>query len=179
VSWTDETVATLRKLWDDGYSSSQIAARLPGSFTRNSVIGKVSRLGLSQRNPGPRKPIYRSRKSKPKPETKQKSAHSWGAGKTRPVWQGEALPLPAADDLGRVLFAETDETHCKWIVGDTQPRMCCGLSRVLGLPYCEGHAMRAYVAPNPRRTNDVRPMPSINPGDPIEAKLNTLEMLDV
>ncbi len=48
MSWTDDRVATLTKLWADGLSASQIAAEL-GGVTRNAVIGKVHRLGLSGR----------------------------------------------------------------------------------------------------------------------------------
>src|SRR5258708_561821 len=46
MSWTDERVETLKKLWTDGLSASQIAAEL-GGITRNAVIGKVHRLGMS------------------------------------------------------------------------------------------------------------------------------------
>ena len=48
VNWTDERVELLKKLWTDGLSASQIAAEL-GNVTRNAVIGKVHRLGLSGR----------------------------------------------------------------------------------------------------------------------------------
>ncbi len=47
-AWTDERVELLKKLWSDGLSASQIAAEL-GNVTRNAVIGKVHRLGLSGR----------------------------------------------------------------------------------------------------------------------------------
>ena len=48
MSWTDERVETLKKMWAEGQSASQIAKEL-GSVTRNAVIGKVHRLGLSNR----------------------------------------------------------------------------------------------------------------------------------
>ena len=48
MSWTDERVETLKKMWSDGQSASQIAKEL-GGVTRNAVIGKVHRLGLSNR----------------------------------------------------------------------------------------------------------------------------------
>ena len=48
MSWTEERVAILSKLWADGLSASQIAGEL-GGVTRNAVIGKVHRLGLSGR----------------------------------------------------------------------------------------------------------------------------------
>lgn len=48
MSWTDDRVELLKKMWTDGKSASQIAKEL-GSVTRNAVIGKVHRLGLSSR----------------------------------------------------------------------------------------------------------------------------------
>jgi len=53
MSWTDERVETLKKMWADGQSASQIAKEL-GGVTRNAVIGKVHRLGLSNRVGGGR-----------------------------------------------------------------------------------------------------------------------------
>ncbi|SDD96994.1 GcrA cell cycle regulator [Paracoccus isoporae] len=51
MSWTDERVETLKRMWSEGQSASQIAKEL-GAVTRNAVIGKVHRLGLSNRNEG-------------------------------------------------------------------------------------------------------------------------------
>jgi GcrA cell cycle regulator len=48
MSWTDDRVELLKKMWAEGKSASQIAKEL-GSVTRNAVIGKVHRLGLSSR----------------------------------------------------------------------------------------------------------------------------------
>ncbi len=48
MSWTDERVELLKRMWAEGQSASQIAKEL-GGVTRNAVIGKVHRLGLSNR----------------------------------------------------------------------------------------------------------------------------------
>jgi GcrA cell cycle regulator len=48
MSWNDERVELLKKMWSEGQSASQIAKEL-GNVTRNAVIGKVHRLGLSNR----------------------------------------------------------------------------------------------------------------------------------
>ncbi|HUF57180.1 MAG TPA: GcrA family cell cycle regulator, partial [Thermohalobaculum sp.] len=48
MAWTDERVETLKEMWNEGMSASQIAKAL-GGVTRNAVIGKVHRLGLSNR----------------------------------------------------------------------------------------------------------------------------------
>jgi GcrA cell cycle regulator len=50
VPWCEERVALLRRLWTDGLTAAQIAARL-GGVTRQAVLGKVDRLGLEPRKP--------------------------------------------------------------------------------------------------------------------------------
>ena len=60
MSWTDERVELLRKLWTEGHSASQIAAQL-GGVTRNAVIGKVHRLGLSGRGKSTRPSTARTK----------------------------------------------------------------------------------------------------------------------
>ncbi|WP_260597954.1 GcrA family cell cycle regulator [Sphingomonas endolithica] len=54
MSWTDERIDTLRKMWEGGSTASQIAEEL-GGVSRNAVIGKAHRLGLQSR-PSPVKP---------------------------------------------------------------------------------------------------------------------------
>jgi GcrA cell cycle regulator len=54
MSWTDERIERLKKMWHDGATASQIADEL-GGVSRNAVIGKAHRLGLEQR-PSPVKP---------------------------------------------------------------------------------------------------------------------------
>jgi GcrA cell cycle regulator len=54
MSWTDERIATLTKMWESGATASQIADEL-GGVSRNAVIGKAHRLGLKAR-PSPVKP---------------------------------------------------------------------------------------------------------------------------
>ena len=49
MAWNDERVAILKKMWLDGNSASEIAKVL-GNITTNAVIGKVHRLGLSNRD---------------------------------------------------------------------------------------------------------------------------------
>ena len=62
MAWTDERVELLKKLWSEGLSASQIAGRL-GGVTRNAVIGKVHRLGLSGRATSSRSSVPRPRRN--------------------------------------------------------------------------------------------------------------------
>jgi len=63
MSWTDERIERLKKMWHDGATASQIADEL-GGVSRNAVIGKAHRLGLEQR-PSPVKPGEEKEARKP------------------------------------------------------------------------------------------------------------------
>src|SRR5258705_1610523 len=64
LTWTDDRVEQLKKLWESGLSASQIAAEL-GNVTRNAVIGKVHRLGLSCPAKSPSSAAPPPRKARP------------------------------------------------------------------------------------------------------------------
>lgn len=69
MSWTDERIATLKKMWEGGSTASQIAEEL-GGVSRNAVIGKAHRLGLKSR-PSPVKAAEKKKAApKPKPTPK-------------------------------------------------------------------------------------------------------------
>ena len=74
MSWTDERVEVLKKMWGEGQSASVIAKEL-GGVTRNAVIGKVHRLGLSNR--------VTSTTAKPAAKGKTKSAGQGKVGHAR------------------------------------------------------------------------------------------------
>lgn len=85
MSWTDERVETLKRMWAEGQSASQIAKEL-GGVTRNAVIGKVHRLGLSNRAPGGREdedetPVA----AKPEPKAEPVAAARPEPAAARPV----------------------------------------------------------------------------------------------
>ena len=52
MAWTDERVKKLTLLWKSGHSASKIAIELGEGVSRNAVIGKIHRLGLSERGSG-------------------------------------------------------------------------------------------------------------------------------
>lgn len=92
MSWTDERVEILKKMWGEGQSASVIAKEL-GGVTRNAVIGKVHRLGLSNRagSGGSAKPAA---KEKPKAEPKKKMAAEKPAASPSPAPAAAAEPAP-------------------------------------------------------------------------------------
>jgi GcrA cell cycle regulator len=86
MSWTDERIATLKKMWEGGSTASQIADEL-GGVSRNAVIGKAHRLGLKAR-PSPVKP----NDEKPEP----KKAAPAPAAKPVVAKRPAAAPTPRA-----------------------------------------------------------------------------------
>ncbi|SNS30936.1 GcrA family cell cycle regulator [Antarctobacter heliothermus] len=94
MSWTDERVELLKKMWSEGQSASQIAKEL-GGVTRNAVIGKVHRLGLSNRAGAAPAAQAEAKPAEPKPQPKAK-APSKPAPANKPDPAPEAKPQPAA-----------------------------------------------------------------------------------
>ena len=95
MSWTDERIATLKKMWEGGSTASQIAEEL-GGVSRNAVIGKAHRLGLKSR-PSPVKANEKkkaAKKAAPKPATAKKAAPKPAAAKPAPA-KPEAAPVAA------------------------------------------------------------------------------------
>tara|TARA_A100001391_G_scaffold153410_2_gene111232 strand:- start:7960 stop:8655 length:696 start_codon:yes stop_codon:yes gene_type:complete len=88
MSWTDERIAQLTKMWEGGSTASQIAEEL-GDVSRNAVIGKAHRLGLKAR-PSPVKANDKKDAKKKAPATK--AATEASAPKSKP----RATPAPAA-----------------------------------------------------------------------------------
>lgn len=92
MSWTDERVETLKRMWSDGQSASAIAKEL-GGVTRNAVIGKVHRLGLSNRNDEPEAPAPAPEPVSEKPADRKPAAVAPQA--VRPEPQPEQAVEPA------------------------------------------------------------------------------------
>ena len=164
MSWTDERVELLKKLWSDGLSASQIAAEL-GGITRNAVIGKVHRLGLSGR-------AKSSSSSSPRPRKARSSSHMLRIGRASirgntalaHAYDLDLEPEPELVDnvipLGqrRTILELTEET-CRWPIGDPGGAdfFFCGGQTVTGLPYCGYHSRVAYQ-PAADRRRDRRPV---------------------
>ncbi|MEL7190649.1 MAG: GcrA family cell cycle regulator [Pseudomonadota bacterium] len=82
MSWTDERIATLQKMWEGGSTASQIAVEL-GGVSRNAVIGKAHRLGLKSRpspvKSGDKKKAAKKAATKSAAKTKKAASASGGA----------------------------------------------------------------------------------------------------
>ncbi|WP_172296369.1 GcrA family cell cycle regulator [Pseudoruegeria sp. HB172150] len=148
MSWTDERVELLKKMWSEGQSASQIAKEL-GGVTRNAVIGKVHRLGLSNRAGGPApagKPAEAEKpspkpeaatpapKPEPAPEPTPAPAAAAPVARKQIIPAGQPLPpQPSANEISpealasvrevekkakRISLMELTERTCKWPIGD-------------------------------------------------------------
>jgi GcrA cell cycle regulator len=157
MPWTEERVELLKKLWQDGLSASQIAAEL-GGVTRNAVIGKVHRLGLSGRGQ-PTTTIKRQRRATGQEPRRARQTVSVGnlALQTRVEALAEPDFRPHRDVVvpiaKRLTIEMLTERTCKWPIGDPgqDDFHFCGHDSLDGVPYCEYHSGVAYQAPDPRR----------------------------
>ena len=137
MSWTEDRVETLKKLWGEGRTAAEIAKEL-GGVTRNAVIGKAHRLKLS----GRASPIQQSPKKVPsntnaKPAPEKKVQH---VAAVKPV-------VSEADkNRERMSLIELKPSQCRWPIGDPRDKDFgfCGSTADVGVPYCTEHAQAAY-----------------------------------
>jgi len=152
MGWTDERVEMLKKLWLDGHSASQIAKQL-GGVTRNAVIGKVHRLGLSGRaTPSqPARPVFKApRPARPlisSPPTPRRLVEHHAAPVPAP------RPAPYVEERGTATVLTLGAHMCKWPIGDpaTDDFTFCGRRAGEGAPYCVEHARLAYQPQQARK----------------------------
>jgi len=138
MTWTDERIHELTRLWDSGHSASHIGKLLGTS--KNAVIGKAHRLKLPARPspiraeraiPRPRKPVLQR-----PPQTVVKSPPTLEV-----VPKAEARPEP------RRIKRSSGGPSCLWPIGDPgDPSFhFCGDAAVAGKPYCDAHCAKAYI----------------------------------
>jgi GcrA cell cycle regulator len=166
MSWTDERVELLKKMWSEGQSASQIAKEL-GGVTRNAVIGKVHRLGLSK--PAPANKPEPAPEAKPQPVAAAPVPTPSLPARKQIIPAGQPLPpQPSTNEISpealakvseiekkakRLTLMELTERTCKWPVGDpaTDDFWFCGLPVQQGKPYCEAHVGVAFQPMSARR----------------------------
>jgi GcrA cell cycle regulator len=138
MAWTDERVDKLKALWKKGLSASQIATELGENITRNAVIGKAHRLGLSSRP----SPVKKPAQAKPRKAPVKKAAPA-----------APALAPDPFDKPEKITILELTDRICKWPLGHPgeDDFQFCGSKSVPGQPYCAFHGAMAYQAPQPRK----------------------------
>lgn len=149
AAWTKDRVSTLRKLWFEGLSATEIGQRL--GCTRNAVLGKVHRIGLSGRRTPVRKSIerradrlspklaprsnvpVRAKRAKPVPPPPIKAPEP---PTPRPIPKGRYRdPLPGSKPVASIDLA----TGCRFPLGQ-YPFEFCNLPMLEGKSWCVDHA---------------------------------------
>lgn len=148
MGWTDERVTTLRKLWAEGLSASQVAKQM-GGLTRSAVCGKVHRLGLVGRGHQPSSADVVKRictRRTTKPHARPRAKESFPA----------PTPLPPPDVLGAVdptlTTLRLNAFTCRYPIGDPQDSAFtyCGRTCDEESPYCRDHKRLCYQRPLPK-----------------------------
>jgi GcrA cell cycle regulator len=148
ATWTAERIEQLRNFVVTGLTCSQIAAEI--GVTRNAVIGKIHRLGLSPARPAGAP----ARSCPPRARSPRLSPHSrlfrLIDAQTPCVAVAEPAPIDSAQ---RCSLLEIAQDKCHWPIGDPHAAdfAFCGNEAVTGFSYCAGHARMAYRLPARRR----------------------------
>src|SRR5262245_50679791 len=158
VTWTSERVQMLHSYVLAGLSCAQIAAEI--GVTRNAVIGKIHRLGLTTggrpgRPPAALAPRLRAASLRPSSPPRQSRI-------TRIMRaiaaSSNVVPFPAAEpppveSVHRCSLMELAGSHCRWPLSDPGKSDFgfCGNDAIPGISYCAGHARIAYRLPSGRR----------------------------
>ena len=142
-TWTPHRIDELKKHFEAGLSCSQIAGEI--GVSRNAVIGKISRLGLSR----PQAIRMRRQPRTPRASTPQLSTPRGQVRILRALHAAMAAPAAIVEpvsDRPRCSLLDLGTRSCRWPIGrpGTEDFGFCGDAPVEGLPYCAGHARLAY-----------------------------------
>ncbi|HKU08487.1 MAG TPA: GcrA family cell cycle regulator [Bradyrhizobium sp.] len=139
-TWTTERLEALKIHFDAGLSCRQIAAEI--GVSRNAVIGKLSRLGLSRE-----KTIDVLRPKKPRGERRARngSVPRQQFEMLRQVYDEAAFTAAPVVSEHRCSLFELSKERCRWPVNtEAEEFSFCGNTPLAGLPYCQGHTRLAY-----------------------------------
>ena len=158
-TWTANRIALLKNLWQDEMSAACIARQLGGGLTRSAVIGKLHRLGISQR-------ASSTNQASPRPHRPGKPSAPRRFGPTMPSVNAVAkaikpvelkLEPPAAVPAGnRVSLMMLSDKTCRWPCGDPLDKEefhFCGLMPESGSVYCTLHRMYSVQSAHERKQN--------------------------
>ena len=137
VKWTAEQEKTLRELWGKGATQTEIAVELGYPFTRNSVAGKIDRLGISKDAPA-------DKIRKGRPRNLPTIPHGFMHTPSGPILRRTVHFNPSITQLPRceaIDILELKDHHCRWPIDGDGPMRYCGLDKVNGSSYCGEHHM--------------------------------------
>lgn len=164
MAWTEEIVADTKAWYVEGLSCSQIAAEIGlkyhVSFTRNAVIGKLHRNGMTGGGcqPGPRKDGQAKPRKRGRTRFYPKAVPAQRLGEQQYCSEPEAVDtdLPSDSSSFACTLLDLTSTTCRWPIGDppTPEFHFCGAptSADVNCPYCQRHADIAYQGNERRET---------------------------
>jgi len=137
MDWNEERTATLRRLWLEGMSASQVARQL-GGVSRSAVIGKVHRLGITVRDvPARQRTSVRTAvRAQPRARVVRDAALVRSVPRLIEIAEME----PTANILGLEIHS------CRWPIGnpDSHDFGFCGREKSARGSYCDEHARGAF-----------------------------------
>jgi GcrA cell cycle regulator len=151
ATWTAERIEQLRHCVTNGLTCSEIATEI--GVSRNAVIGKIHRLGLSSGRPaGAQAQGCPPRARRPRASTQ----HRWlqlAYDAQKPDGVEPIMLSTTVDSAQPCSLVELAERKCRWPLGDpVKPDFAfCGNEAVAGFAYCIGHARMAYRSAERRR----------------------------
>ncbi len=144
-NWTDEEVATLARMWAEGSSAREIAKALGNDRTRNSVMGRLNRMGLSRNPTGVHGgTITRGHKPEraPRPSRAKDITIKQVTGLKRQQKEARVSAIVCQPVEGGVELLDLQASHCRYPLGEVRarpPYKYCGDTVVAGKSYCPGH----------------------------------------
>ena len=149
ATWNPERVEQLRNFVVAGLTCSQIAAEI--GVTRNAVIGKIHRLGLSPGRPAAVPPRLCPPRGRPPRLPSQRRLLRLQA-KAPFLADPTAAQDASVDSAQRCSLLELAQGKCRWPISDpgTADFAFCGNEAMGGFSYCAGHTRMAYRAPTRR-----------------------------
>ena len=157
ATWTPERITQLRNCVVTGLTCSQIAAEI--GVSRNAVIGKIHRLGLSQGRPAG-EPARSCPPRVRRPRVSPRRAFLKLVGTDAREDDGTAIGCAPVESTQRCSLLDLAQDKCRWPVADSAGEangashaadLFCGNEAVKGFSYCAGHARMAYRVPVRRR----------------------------
>jgi len=139
MSWNQQKVDDLKKLWNEGVATSRIGEQL--GFTKNAVIGKAFRLGLERRQ-NSRKKTSHSQSVSSVTMYRETSApsHSQITPKREVTRRREKFSFKKS------IVGTGSFKSCQWPIGDPLEEgfHYCGGQNIPTKPYCIEHYKKAY-----------------------------------
>ena len=139
MSWNQQKVEDLKKLWNEGVATSRIGEQL--GFTKNAVIGKAFRLGLERRQNSRKKTA----------QTQQFSSatmyrESSGASTAQNIVKREPVRRREKFSFKKSIVGTGSFKSCQWPIGDPLEEgfHYCGGQNIPTKPYCIDHYKKAY-----------------------------------